>query len=115
MANTNNEKNRKSEAQKHFEEAENAGRFAGDDVDSKRAEREAKEKVRQDTNSTRSERGNEESDVRDISNDDVFPGEADNIAADDYQRLSGNEAEKARNKATEGLRQNRERSGDSAE
>ena len=52
----NQHKHRKSEAQKQFEEADNAGRFAGDDADAKAAKEQAMENIRQDTQSTSEER-----------------------------------------------------------
>ncbi|MBD0333773.1 MAG: hypothetical protein ICV66_14095 [Chitinophagaceae bacterium] len=49
----NEDKNRKSEAQEIFEQADNAGRFAGDDADAKGARNQAIENIRQDTSSSR--------------------------------------------------------------
>lgn len=43
----NMDKQRKSDAQKELERLDNEGRFAGDDADSRMAERDAKEKVSQ--------------------------------------------------------------------
>ncbi len=55
----NQQKHRKSEAQKQFEAADNAGRFAGDDADAKAAKEQAMENIKQDTNSSREERNKE--------------------------------------------------------
>ena len=58
QANDRNEsKNRKSEAQKHFDAADNAGRFAGNEQDAKAARQEAMEDIESDP---------------DLNNDDPF-------------------------------------------
>jgi hypothetical protein len=96
-----NEKQRKSEAQEIHEEAENAGRFAGDSPDSRAALEQSRENIRQDTDSSREERAG--GDV-----DDDSAGDAQNVDDDGSGRLEGEEAERARNKAMEGQRQGRD-------
>ena len=44
--------------------------------------------------------------LKNIPDGDTNPGEAQNVT-DDAERISGEEAEKARNKAMEGIRQGR--------
>lgn len=96
----NTHKERKSEAQKQFEEADNAGRFAGNDADSREAREQAETNARQDT-AERNDEGGED--------DDSNPGEAQNVVSDDNGgRLEGEEAKDARNKSTEGMRQDRD-------
>lgn len=110
------QKNRKSEAQKKFEEAENAGRFAGNDADAQAARNQALENIRQDTASTRQER-NPDGENRDHTDADAgrdpaqvhdLKEEAQNVNDDTGRSLSDEEAEKARNKANEGIKQNRD-------
>src|SRR5688572_5573360 len=112
--NRNQEKNRKSEAQEQFEEADNAGRFAGDDADAKAARQQAVENIRQDTNASREERNGDRDNTdaearRDPAQAHDYKGEAQNVNIDPEEegRLGGNErdTEHARNKATEGIRQ----------
>jgi len=52
----NNSKNRKSESQEIFEQADNAGRFAGNDADAKAARTQAGENINMDSQSSRNER-----------------------------------------------------------
>jgi hypothetical protein len=103
----NENKNRKSEEQKRFEEADNAGRFAGEDNDSQAARNESREQIRQDTGSSRSERGTDEG--NDSDDDQVIlqanEGDAQNISDDDVEKLSDEGRERSRNKASEGQRQ----------
>ena len=61
MANT--EKNRKSKSQEIYEQAENAGRFAGNDPDAEAARQQATENIRQDTGSSSDERNKENTDA----------------------------------------------------
>ena len=56
-------KNRKSESQERFEEADNAGRFAGNDTDAQSAKQQAINNIREDSGSTREERDQENSDT----------------------------------------------------
>ncbi len=120
------DKMRKSEAQKRFEEADNAGRFAGNDTDAQSARAQAEENIRQDTQSNQGNRSRQEagSDGRGMDSgeimdaDSVRPGqgnmleeEAQNIGKDRGsadQLDSGSEAEKARNKATQGIKEGRD-------
>jgi hypothetical protein len=107
----NTSKNRKSESQEIFEQAENAGRFAGNDADSQAARRQAEENVKRDTQSSAEEKDiNEATDAearRDAAQTHDYKGEAQNVNDDAGRPLSREESGKARNKANEGLRQGR--------
>jgi hypothetical protein len=108
----NKDKNRKSKAEEIFDEANNAGRFAGNDTDARAARDLAVENIRQDTNSNRRERnqGDENTDAearRDPAQTHDYKGEAQNVNDDTGRPLNEDETEHARNKATEGTRQNR--------
>jgi hypothetical protein len=107
-----NEKQRKSEAQEIHEQADNAGRFAGDSPDSQAALEQSVENIRQDTGSSRQERdkgGNEGADEGSPNSQvQESAGDAQNVEDDGSGRLEGEEAERARNKATEGQRQGRD-------
>lgn len=111
--NRNTDKNRKSEAQERFEQADNAGRFAGNDADAQAARRQMEETVRQDTNSSSEER-NKGTDRRDTpakrgtAQAQDTAGDAQNEEVDGSGRLKGGEAKDARNKADEGIRQGRD-------
>lgn len=109
----NTDKNRKSEAQEHFEQADNAGRFAGNDTDAKAARQRMEEDIKQDTSSNPGERnkGTDRLDTparRTTSQAQDTAGDAQNVEVDNTGRLPGKEADDARNKANEGLRQGRE-------
>ena len=113
MAQENTSKNRKSESQEIYDQADNAGRFAGDDADAKAARENLTEQIRQDSSSNRSERDNpaENTDAearRNPSQTNDYKGEAQNVEDDNSSRLEGEEAQKAGNKATEGIRQGRD-------
>jgi hypothetical protein len=117
--NRNENKNRKSEAQERFEEADNAGRFAGNDTDAQAARSQAEENIRQDTGSSREERSGDRNNTdeearRDPAQAHDYKGEAQNVNIDPEEegRLGGNDrdTEHARNKATEGIRQGRSES-----
>jgi hypothetical protein len=113
MANENSSRQRKSEAQTRLEEADNAGRFAGSDADAQAARKQAIENVKQDTNSTQKERSQSSEDTdaearRDPAQTHDAKGEAQNINDDSSRPLTNEEAEHARNKAGEGIRQKRE-------
>ncbi len=113
--NRNEEKGRKSEAQKKFEEADNAGRFAGNDADAEQARAQAEENIRQDTHHQRQGKMN---DNQILDADDVKPGqtnmleeEAQNINKNrDGGDLANNDSslEHARNKATQGIQEGRD-------
>jgi hypothetical protein len=108
----NNGKQRKSESQEIFEQADNAGRFSGDDTDSQSARKQAIENIREDSLSTRQERDKDEDSNAEARRDpaqstDYKGGEAKNVNDDHGIPLDGDEARKARNKATEGLKQGR--------
>lgn len=109
----NEQKNRKSVAQERFEEADNAGRFAGNDADAQAAKRRMEENIRQDTGASHQERnkGTDRLDTpakRTTNQAQDTAGDAQNVETDDTGRLEGQEAQRARNKANEGLRQSRE-------
>ncbi len=121
--NRNTEKNRKSEAQKRFEEADNAGRFAGNDADAQAAREKATENIRQDTSSGRNKRdqknqGNPDDRIgnaeahRDPAQSHDYKGEAQNVNIDPEKpgRLGGNDkdVEQARNKAMQGINEGRD-------
>ena len=114
----NTNKNRKSQAQEIYEQADNAGRFAGDDSDSKAAREQAIENIRQDTNSNPQERDkeNDNSDAearRDPEQSQDYKGEAQNVNDDSGRPLDEQELDRARNKATEGQRQERDKGSSS--
>jgi hypothetical protein len=103
-------KNRKSKELERFEEADNAGRFSGDDADASSAREAANERIRQDTGATASERNkpNDATDAearRDRQQSHDYKGESQNVNDDNGRPLTEQETEKARNKANEGLRQ----------
>jgi hypothetical protein len=108
----NNSKNRKSESQEIFEQADNAGRFAGDDSEGQAARDQAVENIRQDTESSREERNKDdntdEEARRDPAQSQDYKGESQNVNDDTGRPLNEEELDKARNKATEGLRQERD-------
>ena len=115
----NTEKNRKSEAQKQFDEADNAGRFAGDNTDAKAAREQAIENIRLDTTSRREERNKSEENTdsearRDPAQTHDYKGEAQNVNIDPEHpgKLGGNnrDTEHARKKAMEGIQQDRDAS-----
>jgi hypothetical protein len=108
MANNQN-KNRKSKEQEIFEQADNAGRFAGNDSDAKAAKEKAVENIWQDTNSTSQERNNNNNDSeRDADQSQDYRGESQNVKDDSGGRIRGEEAASARDKAEEGIRQKRD-------
>jgi hypothetical protein len=102
----NNSKNRKSEAQERFEEADNAGRFAGNDPDARAAKEEAIEEIRQDTGSSREERNKDDDQSdrearRDPAQSKDYKGESQNVNDDSGRPLNEEELERARRKANE--------------
>jgi hypothetical protein len=118
MANKNQQntnKDRKSEAQEIFDQADNAGRFAGDDNDSKTARAAAEENIKQDTGSSREERSGDRDATdaearRDRGQSHDYKGEAQNVNDDTGRPMEEGETGHARNKAMEGTRQNRDTS-----
>lgn len=110
----NNDKNRKSEAQERFEEADNAGRFAGNDQDARDAKQAAlrtgaRDTTGYDSGPTENQRSRTNPD-RDTTNEgghhgsaqaDDFAGDAQNVNADNSRPLQGDELGHARNKANE--------------
>lgn len=105
-------KDRKSEAQKRFEQADNAGRFAGNDADAKAAWSQSMENIRQDRgiNPRHKNNGNENTDAgahRDPAQSHDYKGEAQNVNDDTGRPLNENETSHARNKANEGIKQGR--------
>lgn len=109
----NSNKDRKSGAQEIYEQADNAGRFAGDDAGSKAAEQQASENNRQDTESNRQER-NKDNDFtdaearRDPAQSQDYKGEAQNVNDDTGRPLNEQELDHSRNKANEDQSQNRD-------
>ena len=110
----NTSKKRKSESQEIFEQADNAGRFAGNDGDAMAAHRKATENIRQDSQSSRDERdkgtvtGSEAR--RDTAQSHDFKEEAQNGNDDKGRPMNEEDTKKARNKANEGIRQRRNES-----
>jgi len=105
-------KDRKSEAQKRFEQADNAGRFAGEDADAKAAWSQSMENIRQDraANPRHRNNSNENTDAeahRDPAQSHDYKGEAQNVNDDTGRPLNEDEITHARNKANEGERQGR--------
>jgi hypothetical protein len=111
----NNDKNRKSEAQERFDEADNAGRFAGNDEDARKAKENAlkgdvKDTTGYDSSPVQNESGKRgqpgdtftnASAHRGDANVQDFAGNAQNINAGDERPLENDELEHARNKANE--------------
>jgi hypothetical protein len=111
----NTEKNRKSKAQKLYDEAENAGRFAGNDADGKAAREQAVKNIKQEAGRGRQNRNIEDQDTdaearRDPAQSHDYKGEAQNVNDDTGRALNEEELKHARNKTNEGLRQNRDTS-----
>lgn len=103
----NNDKNRKSEAQKSFEEADNAGRFAGEDTDAKVARAQGMGNIRQDTNSGKQERdGSGDRSGSNLEVNQANVGDASSVSDEATQKLS--DRARSVNKANEGARQNRD-------
>lgn len=116
--NRNNDKMRKSEEQKRFEEADNAGLFAGDDAQSQQARAQYEESSRQESRRTEEHQRSQMGDGQVLDGDDVRPGQA-NMMEEEAQNinkdrkdgdLTNNEdsLEKARNKATQGIKEGRD-------
>ena len=110
----NKDKNRKTEAQERFDEADNAGRFAGNDADAQQALQAARDAGTRDTTGYDSRpvqnepsRNNPDSDKtneaahRGSANADEFAGNTDNVNADSSRPLQNDEVKHARNKANE--------------
>lgn len=109
----NKDKNRKSEAQDRFDDAVNAGRFAGDSDDAQKAKQKAlKGKVEdttgydsssvQNDNGRRGEPGDEYTNAsarRGDADAQDFAGNAQNVNAGEGRPLNDDELKKARNKA----------------
>lgn len=109
----NTDKNRKSEARERFDGADNAGRFAGGDADAQAARQQAEGSIRQEASVGRGDinKGSDQRDTpakRGANQVQDTGGDAQNVKDDDA-RLEGREAEEARNKATEGSRQGRDK------
>lgn len=115
MANT--DKNRKPEAQDRFDEADNAGRFAGNDQNSKDAKAAALQAGANDTTGYNSgtvenkrsqyspdRDGTDEAAHRGSAQADDFTGDAQNVNAGNSRPLDDNELHHARNKANESKR-----------
>ena len=119
MANNNTSKDRKGEAEKRYDGADNAGRFAGNDADARAAHDQAAENIRQNAGKTSNAGSRDVADepgsdnkrdgaLRDPAQSHDTKGEAQNVNDDTGRPLSDEEARHARNKATEGRRQGRE-------
>lgn len=120
MSKNNTSKNRKTEAQKSFEAADNAGRFAGNDTDAAAARDQAVENMQRDAASGMDVRESNESRAafeREHTNADAHKDraqthdlkeEAQNVNDDNGRPMTDDEAGHASNKATEGMRQGRE-------
>jgi hypothetical protein len=108
----NTSRNRKNESQEIFEQADNAGRSAGDDTDSKAARQQAEENMTTEAQSPKGERNKNESTDKEARRDPAqahdYKGESQNVNDDTGRSLNEEEANKARDKANEGLRQGRE-------
>ncbi len=112
----NNDKNRKSEAQERFDEADNAGRFAGNDQDAMDAKNAALQDGVKDTtgydsrpfqndSSSRSEPGDEFTNASAHHGDaqvQPFTSDAQNVNDAGDRPMDNDELEHARNKANEG-------------
>jgi hypothetical protein len=94
----NTSKDRKSEEQENREWADNAGLYAGNDDNAEAARKQATATAAGDDTRPRINMDN-----------DIDAQEAQNVS--DSPRMEGEEAERARNKATEGIRQGRDTSG----
>jgi hypothetical protein len=109
----NTPKNRKSASQEIYEQADNAGRFAGNDIDAQSARKQAEENIKSSSQSSRQELDpieNTDAEARrDPSQVHDLKEEAQNINDDTGRPLNEEETGKARNKSNEGLRQGRER------
>ena len=114
MAKQNINKDRKSESSERFEQAENAGRFAGNDADAKAAKEQSTENMKQDTASRKSEKSSRDDRPgaaagRGSNQSQDFAGEAQNVEDDGTGRLENEEVRKsAAYKSTEGIRQGRD-------
>lgn len=106
-------KQRKTRAQEIADEADNAGRFAGNDADAKAAKEQAMANSRAENSSlTRREgddTGNTDAEARrDPAQSHDYKGEAQNVNEDSGRPLNEQDVLHARNKAQEGIQQNRE-------
>jgi hypothetical protein len=113
----NNDKNRKSEIQERFDEADNNGRFAGNDEDSMKAKQNALKAGAKDTtgydsgekqntgtgNSDTSDERTDREAHRDPNQSHDYKGDAQNVS-DDFSRPLDNQddLQHARNKAHSG-------------
>jgi len=113
-----NDKVRKSEAQKRLEEAENAGRFAGDDADARNARAQAEQNVRQEGQNSGDRQQQKMGSGEIMDADAVRPGQA-NMMEEEAQNINkdrtgadllddDSETGKARNKANQGIQQGRD-------
>ncbi|MEI6948260.1 hypothetical protein V9K67_13770 [Paraflavisolibacter sp. H34] len=94
-AGSNPSKDRNSAGQEGRQSGENSGLFAGSDENARAARQQASATTQGDDTRPRINLDN-----------DIDAQEAQNVS--DSSRLEGGEAEKARNKATEGIRQGRD-------
>lgn len=112
----NNDKHRKSREQDRFDEADNAGRFAGNDADSREAKNKALQGNVQDTSgydsgSFENQSGDRASQGDEYTNASAhrgdaqvqdFTGDAQNVNNNGNRPLDESELDHARNKANEG-------------
>ena len=87
------------ESQDTFEQAENAGRFAGNDTDSKAARSLREDRDRNDDIDAEAR--------KDLAQTHDYKGESQNVDDDTGMQLTEEETKRATNKANEGLRQGR--------
>ena len=89
----------RANGQDTFEQAENAGRFAGNDTDAKAAR-----SLRED----RDKNDDPDAEARkDLAQTHDYKGESQNVDDDTGMQLTEEETKRATNKANEGLRQGR--------
>lgn len=108
----NNSKNRKSRSEEIFEQAENAGRFSGNDDSSRSAREQGIRNINEDKEALKAARmgaGNveDENSTKTTPQSQDTKGEAQNVNDDQGRPLNDEETDYARNKANEGLRQGR--------
>ena len=112
------DKMRKSEAQKTFEEADNAGRFAGDGADARSARAQAEQNVKREGQNSGNKQRQKMGDGQIMDADAVRPGHA-NMMKEEAQNINkdrtgadrlddDSETGKARNKAGGGIQQGRD-------
>lgn len=107
------EKPRSGNVQKRYDEADNAGEFAGDDNQAKAARKHAQDQIDKERRTSNDRQSAEEikSDTTDVlahrnpTHGRDYKGEAQNINDDSGRPLTDEEAARARNKASEGKKE----------